>query len=92
MKTREQLRFHHFSEDRKYRYTLWREWDMSDDMIATMPGYDRTGEYLQVIGLNPSTADESKDDPTLRRCIDFAQRFGFGALCMTNLFAWRATY
>jgi hypothetical protein len=78
-------------EDRKHRYTLWREWDMSADLIATMPGYDLAHEYLNVIGLNPSTADETRDDPTIRRCIDFAQRFGFGALCMTNLFAYRAT-
>lgn len=44
-----------------------------------------------VIGLNPSTADEKNDDPTIRRCIDFAKRWGFGALCMTNIFAYRAT-
>jgi hypothetical protein len=44
-----------------------------------------------VIGLNPSTADETKDDPTIRKCIGFAKRWGFGALCMTNLFAWRDT-
>lgn len=44
-----------------------------------------------VIGLNPSTADETQDDPTIRRCIDFAKRWGFGSLCMTNLFAWRDT-
>lgn len=43
------------------------------------------------IGLNPSTADEKNDDPTIRRCIGFAQNWGFDALCMTNLFAFRAT-
>lgn len=43
------------------------------------------------VGLNPSTADETQDDPTIRRCMDFARRWGFGALCMTNLFAWRDT-
>jgi hypothetical protein len=31
------------------------------------------------------------DDPTIRRCVDFARRWGYGALCMTNLFAYRAT-
>jgi hypothetical protein len=41
--------------------------------------------------LNPSTADEREDDPTLRRCVGFAQAWGFPALCMTNLFAYRAT-
>lgn len=65
---------------------------MSADLIATMPGYDRTHEYLNVIALNPSTADETKDDPTIRRCIDFAKRLGFGGFCMTNLFAYRSTY
>ena len=44
-----------------------------------------------VIGLNPSTADESDDDPTIRRCIGFAKREGCGKLVMLNLFAFRAT-
>ena len=43
------------------------------------------------IGLNPSTADEVEDDPTIRRCVAFAKSWGYGALCMTNLFAFRAT-
>ena len=67
-----------FSPCRKYRYTLWREW---------LGG----SGYLQVIGLNPSTADEVQDDPTVRRCIRFAQDWGYSALCMTNLFGYRAT-
>lgn len=45
-----------FSEDSKYRYCLWRTW--TDD---PMPG------YVAFIGLNPSTADETDDDPTIRR-------------------------
>ena len=44
------------------------------------------------IGLNPSTADETMDDPTIRRCIVFAKSWGYAGLCMTNLFAYRATY
>ena len=68
-----------FSPDRRYRYTLWREWDMLNT------------SYLMVIGLNPSTADETRNDPTIVRCIGFAKLWGFGALCMTNLFAFRAT-
>ena len=44
-----------------------------------------------IIGLNPSTADESLDDPTIRRCKRFAKEWGFGGLCMVNLFALRAT-
>lgn len=68
-----------FSPDRVYRYTLWRTW------------LGGNGQYLMVIGLNPSTADEITNDPTVFRCMDFAQRWGFSALCMTNLFAFRAT-
>ncbi len=43
------------------------------------------------VGLNPSTADGEKDDPTIRRAIGFAKRWGFGRLTMLNLFAFRAT-
>lgn len=43
------------------------------------------------IMLNPSTADEVKDDPTIRRCIGFANAWGYGILEICNLFAWRAT-
>jgi hypothetical protein len=68
-----------FSPCRKYRYQLWRAWDMHNTT------------YVQFIGLNPSIADETQDDPTLRRCIDFAKRWGYGSLCMTNLFAFVST-
>ena len=43
------------------------------------------------IGLNPSTADETDDDPTVRRCLRFARDWGHGGLVMTNLFARCAT-
>jgi len=43
------------------------------------------------IGLNPSTADETTDDPTLIRCMNFAKSWGYGGVCMANLFAYRAT-
>lgn len=43
------------------------------------------------VGLNPSTADEVEDDPTIRRCIQYAKDWGYGALCMTNIFAFRHT-
>ena len=70
----------HFSSDEAmtYRYRLSREWD------ADLP-------IVNFIGLNPSTADALRDDPTIRRCIGFARRWGFGKLVMTNLFAYRAT-
>ena len=79
-----------FSNDREYRYTLWREWSLPSGMPYLLP-LKRQDEYVQFIGLNPSTADETNDDPTIRRCIDFAKRWGFGAMCMTNAFALRAT-
>lgn len=67
-----------FSSCRTYRYTLWRVWGNPEN-------------FVQFIGLNPSTADEFHNDPTIRRCINFAKSWGFEALCMTNLFAYRAT-
>ena len=67
-----------FSEDRIHRYVLVREWDLNKPS-------------LMVVSLNPSTADEKKNDPTVRRCIGFAKKWGFGKLIMTNIFAFRAT-
>ena len=67
-----------FSDDRVYRYRLWREWD------------DSLPSCLFVM-LNPSTADATQDDPTIRRCIDYARGWGYGALTVGNLFALRAT-
>jgi hypothetical protein len=83
-----------FSPCRRYRYTLWREWstsDLFDGCNDGERGASKMEQYVQFIGLNPSTADEVQDDPTVRRCIDFAKRWGFGSLCMTNAFAFRAT-
>lgn len=67
-----------FSLCRTYRYSLWREWIGGEG-------------YAMFVGLNPSTADEIQDDPTVRRCINYAKAWGYSALCMTNLFAFRAT-
>ena len=67
-----------FSPCRKYRYALWRTWD------ARQP-------FVLFIGLNPSTADEVKNDPTIRRCIGFAGDWGYGGVLIGNLFAYRAT-
>ncbi|PCJ85802.1 MAG: hypothetical protein COA54_10425 [Thiotrichaceae bacterium] len=64
------------SSDEKYRYALWRTWD------SNLP-------RLMFVCLNPSTADAAKDDPTLRRCIGFAREWGFGSVCIGNLFAYR---
>ncbi len=72
-----------FSPCRLYRYALWRVWGAEQGAV------DRG--YVLFIGLNPSTADEKKDDPTIRRCVAFAQAWGYSGLCMANLFAFRAT-
>ena len=66
------------SECKQYRYALWRTWDKS------LP-------RVMFICLNPSVADATLEDPTLRRCMDFARRWGFGGVCTGNLFAFRAT-
>jgi hypothetical protein len=66
-----------FSLDRRHRYTLWRAWAPGPRALFCM--------------LNPSTADESVLDPTLRRCLGFAQRWHFAGFEVVNLFALRST-
>lgn len=66
------------SSCKAYRYALYRTWDESKG-------------YALFIGLNPSTADEVEDDPTIRRCMGFSRAWGYGGLVMVNLFAYRAT-
>ncbi|MFF2189274.1 DUF1643 domain-containing protein [Streptomyces sp. NPDC058155] len=65
------------SPDGRYRYRLTRWWD------------DR--EPATFVMLNPSVADAERDDPTIRKCVRYAQRWGYGSLVVVNLFAWRAT-
>jgi hypothetical protein len=66
------------STDGLYRYALHRRWAPY-------------GTRAVFIMLNPSTADETTDDPTIRRCVGFARREGCSALTVANLYAWRAT-
>ena len=75
----------YLSEDRMFRYWLLRRWH------PTLP-------LLAVIGCNPSTADESADDPTIRKIKGFAERLralpaspDFGGVLMLNVGAFRAT-
>lgn len=68
-----------FSRCRRYRYQLKRRWEDGDGSCV-------------FIGLNPSTADASTDDPTIRRCMGFAQNWGFNELIMVNLFAYRTPH
>ena len=41
--------------------------------------------------LNPSTADATHDDPTIRRITRFAKDWGYGGVLVGNLFAFRST-
>lgn len=61
-----------------YRYWLTRTWNDAERQLA-------------FVMLNPSTADASVDDPTIRRCMGFARREGMGGIIVCNLFAGRAT-
>lgn len=63
-----------FSECGKYRYVLWRIWDQEKP-------------YLQLIGLNPSTANQYEDDPTIESILRICKNLGYGGFFMTNLFA-----
>jgi hypothetical protein len=67
-----------YSDDMRYRYVLRINWN---DLQKP----------LMVIGLNPSTATENQDDPTVAKCVRIAKRWDCGSLIMTNLFAYRAT-
>ena len=67
-----------FSGCRKWRYLLWRRWDASRPVA----------NFLM---LNPSTADELRLDPTCARARAYAEAWGYGALIVTNIFAWRST-
>ena len=62
----------------QYRYALWRRWAPGPQVLFVM--------------LNPSTADQVRDDPTIRRCIGFAASWGYGALVVGNLFAYRTSW
>jgi hypothetical protein len=67
-----------FSDDRRYRYWLIRIWDQSLPVMAN-------------IGVNPSIANETDNDPTIRKDIGFAQCMGFGGLLKMNLAAYCST-
>ena len=67
-----------YSDCERYRYTLTREW---------APGQGR----LLCVMLNPSTATEVQNDPTVERCERRARTLGYGAFRVCNIFAWRAT-
>lgn len=63
-----------------YRYRLTRTW-----------GNPQYGHVVWVM-LNPSTADSTKDDPTIRRCRNFSKAWGFAGLHVVNLYAYRTPH
>lgn len=63
----------------KFRFRLSRTWNHD------LP-------RVNFVMLNPSTADHQSDDPTIVRCLGFARRWGYGGLCVTNLYAFRTAY
>ncbi|WP_102109168.1 DUF1643 domain-containing protein [Oceaniglobus roseus] len=67
-----------YSPCERYRYTLTRVWDPS-------------GPRLLCVMLNPSTATEVQNDPTVERCERRARVLGYGAFRVCNIFAWRDT-
>jgi len=67
------------SDCMKFRWWLRRAWDAGN------------GKAICFVMLNPSTADAEKDDPTIKKCIGFAQAWGFSGLIVRNLYAYRAT-
>ncbi len=71
-----------FSADRRHRTWLERRWDQKP-----FGG----GDHAAFIGMNPSTADETADDPTVQGCMARARAWGFGGAVMLNAFAYRAT-
>lgn len=72
-----------FSECREYRYILYRR--LYDEMPEESNG------IITFIGLNPSTADETMNDPTVTRCMNFARSWEYGMAVVCNIFAYRAT-
>lgn len=71
-----------YSSCERYRYTLTRDWG---------GGAGPLGARALFVMLNPSTATEMQNDPTVERCERRARALGFGAFRVCNIFAWRET-
>lgn len=66
-----------FDQHRAYRFVLWRFWNDNPRVLF--------------IGLNPSTANELQNDPTIKRCIGFAQKWDYGGMFFCNLYSYVST-
>jgi hypothetical protein len=71
-----------FSEDRRYRYLLWRNWYW---------GWGETEPWLLFVGLNPSVANETSSDATVSQIIGRAKRLGYRGLLVCNVYAYVST-
>lgn len=70
-----------FSDDRKHRYTLWRQLD----------NYQENNPYCVFLGLNPSVANEEINDPTITRCMKWTKNMHETAMYMLNIFSMIST-
>lgn len=77
-----------WSPCKNYRYTLRRTWLLGRPGITGAVANPRVIAWLM---LNPSTADEATNDPTISRCIVFSRTWGFDELTIVNVYAWRST-
>lgn len=68
-----------FGQERKYRYCLWRIWDLSKPRVI-------------FVGLNPSTANENKNDNTITKVVKIAKYNDFGGVYMMNLLPYVTAY
>lgn len=73
-----------FSDDRTRRYVLIRRWKHALDPIEQGNPNDRLP--LTWVMLNPSTAGADTDDATIRKCVGYATRWGYGGIRVLNLF------
>ena len=76
-----------FSEDRKYRYLLRRKYVGEKPMFPT----ENHGKTICWVMLNPSTADEKVNDPTIAKCLTTSRAWGYHDVTIVNIFAYRAT-
>lgn len=68
-----------YTDCEQYRFILTRKWS-------------KTGQrHIAFIGLNPSTATEYQNDPTVARCINYAKAWGYDSMTMLNAFGYRST-
>ena len=74
-----------FSEDKKFRFALWRKWNLRHVRGESRP------RYVMFVGVNPSKADANQNDLTITKLVHFAKDWGYNGIYMTNLFGMIST-